>query len=247
MKRIVSHKSRNVIVICCAIVLTMAYFAFAYHKSRLDADLIAAIKFLDARRVNELLDEGADPNAFDTSQSTSIPISAMIARLFGKNKAQSEGPTALMVVFSPDHVTDSSGLHIAPEPIAIVKALLSKGANPNIVRHSGWDSQPVITHATAVGYLQCVQSLLRYHANPNLRGAQGTTSLMFAPNAPIAELLIRNGADVNLTDDSGHSALWFAKHLWSANQPPGVNSALIKVLRSSKGPLPQAGKGIGPL
>ncbi|MCW3052037.1 MAG: Ankyrin repeat protein [Chthonomonadales bacterium] len=220
-----SRKSRNraLIAISSAVVVLGVYFAVVYHRYRLNVDLIVAVKSSNAGHVRELLAGGADPNAVDSSTSSPITMRTVIERMLGKNETHADDPTALMLVFSLDQIVD---LHSNHEAIEIAEALLHAGAHPNLTRSSGWYSNPVLMHATVAGCLPCVQSLLHYRADPNLRGPQGMTPIMLAPDVRIAEALIKSGADVNITSRTGKNAIWFAE--LNPNHPSG----LIQLLRS---------------
>ncbi|ELT91225.1 hypothetical protein CAPTEDRAFT_131674, partial [Capitella teleta] len=71
--------------------------------------------------------------------------------------------------------------------------------------------------ASSTGNVQSVKRLLEHKADPNQRNNQGLTALMFAlhlddasTQETIVGLLIEHGADVNLTDCNGYSALQIA-------------------------------------
>ncbi|MBI3589787.1 MAG: ankyrin repeat domain-containing protein [Candidatus Melainabacteria bacterium] len=101
----------------------------------------------------------------------------------------------------------------------IVQALINKGANVN-VKTEGPAGGYTALHAAIEGSvledtdgnIGIINLLLKHGANIN--GGDGFTPLMEAAiqaNKEIVELLLSNGADPNLKDNEGHTALDFIK------------------------------------
>lgn len=83
-----------------------------------------------------------------------------------------------------------------------LEMLLKGGADPNTDSILGW--------AASRGNEEAVKILLSYKADVNYRDELGRIALHLADNPKIAGLLIENGADINLTDTEGNTALMFA-------------------------------------
>lgn len=81
---------------------------------------------------------------------------------------------------------------------------------------------------------EIVKLLLSKGANSNVRDSQfGRTLLMHAiieGNIEIVEILLGAGADINLTDKAGHTALWHAQQL--PDSP--VKSSIIDLLQGKR-------------
>jgi ankyrin repeat protein len=93
---------------------------------------------------------------------------------------------------------------------AEVERLLASGANPNADRVPGYEGRPALFHAATFGYVEIAGKLIQHGANANYGAERGAlTPLMLAAlngPAPMVELLVRSGADVN-ADASGSTAL----------------------------------------
>jgi ankyrin repeat protein len=72
-----------------------------------------------------------------------------------------------------------------------------------------------VPEASTRGRLDELAALLEAGADPDSRGDHGLTGLMVATSGDVIELLIRAGADVNLQDFSGRSALMH--QAWQGN------------------------------
>jgi ankyrin repeat protein len=96
------------------------------------------------------------------------------------------------------------------ENAEILEELIRYGANIN--QRDKMNNTPIII-AAAKNYYKHVEILLQNGANPNDVGANGYTALMFACSAKdvwdyrVIELLIMNGADINMQNDFYQTAL----------------------------------------
>ena len=99
-----------------------------------------------------------------------------------------------------------------------VKALLNEAVDPNILNSGG---KSPLMKAAMYGHKAVIEALLESGANPNLAGEEkseeGMTALMyiassfFASNrAEVIHLLVKRGADVNLQNQEGETALMMA-------------------------------------
>jgi uncharacterized protein len=186
----------------------------AHVQSHMDRGLIHAIKSSNSERAIELLRQGADANATDQSEGSTAfsRLAGLFRRAFRGRQPAASGsassePTALMLVFSPDHV--QSNMH--REPVELVRELLARGANVNATASAdSWCRTPVVIHAASGGNTQCVQALLEHGADPNSRNIAGGTPLMYAGNILTVRLLIARGADVNARTKDGSTVLRMA-------------------------------------
>lgn len=95
----------------------------------------------------------------------------------------------------------------------IIKLLLNAGADPNIKNH---ENVTALLEAAARGHTEIVKQLLKHRkVNINVQNNHGVSSLMHAAwhgHTEIAKLLIDAGANKNLKNSSGNTALDSAKH-----------------------------------
>lgn len=124
--------------------------------------LIAAITQNDTKAALALLEQGADPNTRDEPPKQVSIWQLLLDRLRGKHPAPSQAPTALMLAID------------LPENIPLIRALLDKGANPNVIIND--DDTPLL-RATEAGISsdddspprnKTILLLLEHGANVNL-------------------------------------------------------------------------------
>lgn len=105
-------------------------------------------------------------------------------------------------------------LHIAPEAMlhGVTALLLVKGADPNARDELG---RTPLMNAARAGDLKSVQHLLKHRADPNLATHKARwTALMWAArrgNPDVVTALLEAGANADLTDAKGQTALAIAK------------------------------------
>lgn len=88
----------------------------------------------------------------------------------------------------------------------VLKYLLTKGANPNLVFNNCQDN---LFFAVADSNLEAVKLLLKYGAEVNPQdNSVPLTMALHHNNFIIADYLISHGADVNLTDEDNRTALF---------------------------------------
>lgn len=96
---------------------------------------------------------------------------------------------------------------------AVALALLEKGADPNAKKEV--DGMTPLMYAANNGNTKLVQALLNKRADPNLKMSTGMTALILESNneetiATTMQLLLDYGADVNVANHWGFTALHFA-------------------------------------
>lgn len=93
--------------------------------------------------------------------------------------------------------------------ISGITSLLLAGADPNVSTRG--NVTPLI-YAAGGGHTEIVNVLLKYHADPRLKDAEGGTALLRAgvTRPDIVEALLQYGADPNTLDKKGRSLLSYA-------------------------------------
>ena len=93
-----------------------------------------------------------------------------------------------------------------------LELLLEKGAAINLCAEDR--NYSALMDAAQVGYLEAVQALLEKKADTNIQSKDGQTALILSVGrreADIVEMLVKHGADYNIKDGLGMSALGYAK------------------------------------
>ena len=169
--------------------------------------------------VKRLLEKGAEPNALTTTGVS--PLIATCKRssedYIWEERSYGLGPNAIHIVkqlvdagASVNHITNSGDTALIYAANAnntdIVRYLLQKDADPNITLDSGTSA---LFYAVTNDNVVMVRDLLIYRANPNQKQRDGRTPIILAArkNPNISRELIRRGADVNATDNNGHTAM----------------------------------------
>jgi uncharacterized protein len=165
----------------------------------------------------ELLTRGADPNAADDYHRAAL-FAAIDLRNFNHEKYG-------------DLPTDGR------DPLDLIKALLDRGANPNLRTDTvpvhglmqfdaswvNFDGQTPFVRAALSGDIEVMRLLLASGADPNIATAQGTTALMAASGinwipgqtyshsegeyVEAVKLCLTRGADVNAANSLGLTAM----------------------------------------
>jgi uncharacterized protein len=202
--------------------------------------LAEAAKLGDARMVKALLDAGARPDTANQDGETALMLAIKTGEL----------PVVEMLVKAGANVNAKETFHnqtalmwaaAAPKNAGeIVKLLLSKGADvkPRAL-YSDWESQitsepraqyrPVggltaVLYAARDGCYECVEALIGAGADVNLPSPEGVTPLMTAldnDHNDVAKLLLDRGANPNLWDWWGRTALYIAVDRKAAALAPG--------------------------
>src|SRR5580692_9082709 len=165
----------------------------------------------------ELLNRGADPNAADDYHRAAL-FAAIDLRNFNHDKYG-------------DLPTDGI------DPLNLIKALLAKGANPNLRTDTvpvhglmqfdaswvNFDGETPFVRAALSGDIEVMRLLLEHGADPNIATTQGTTSLMAASGinwipgqtyshseadyVEAVQLCLERGAPVNAANSLGLTAM----------------------------------------
>ena len=166
-------------------------------------DLFYYITRGDEPKVLELLNKGADPDSEDDRGRSALYIAIVnrrdtVGELLVNYGAEPEG-------FNRD---GDSYLYLAiiGELSFTATALVNSGANPNTINLYG---NNVLYLAIIKNLETTALALIRHGAEPNTVGSRGHV-LLQAINygmSEVAEELVLNGADVNIKDKNGYSAL----------------------------------------
>ncbi len=166
-----------------------------------------------------LFSRGRSPNPIGpVERASSLP--AVIAAEFGDEKVltlfsrhkvdweakdSEEGMTALLWINS---YTWAEPEKMRGSYYNTTKFLLENGANVNAQDSEG---NTVLMNKSSLGKLDFVKLFLAHKADPNLRNRAGQTALMLADFDPDVVLqLIKSGADINIRDNQGRTAVFYA-------------------------------------
>ena len=217
--------------------LLLDYQASIKFETRFDP-LVKAAQQDNPELIQLLLEAGCSPNTSDSSGSPlSQACSRCHVETIKTLLAAGANPgTELLRIFGAPFLAEqmSGLLGEQPDPTPkiplAIQAFIDAGADLDV---QGQDGTTALTLAISAGYLDVVNTLLGAGANPNLPGqlaymmalqepemqplmeryAQATPPLSLAAafgNTEIVQLLIEGGADMDLTDEQGRSAIAIA-------------------------------------
>jgi ankyrin repeat protein len=186
------------------------------HANNLPLKLASIQGFTDI--VSKLLDYDVNPNAEDTDiidtkflNHTALMLAAekghadtvqvLLAKGADPNIRHEDGYTALTL----------ASCNNAPHT-DVINVLLEHGADPDVLPKDQYSS--ALFCATRSGNEDLVKTLLDKHADPNIQGLYDRTPLMWAANkgyTKIVQMLLENGAKVNITTNNKETALSFAQ------------------------------------
>ena len=176
----------------------------------------------DLKKVKELIEEGADPNAYDENGSgTLLNFHPEVTRYLlskGANPDLQRNENILPVLVG-----------IAGFNTECLKTLLDAGADPNVSSHH--NGETALHHSVCGDNFEQVKALLDAGANPNRQTLPGKMTYMLWRDArvrgetplhraaaygtpEIIKLLLDAGADPNIRDANGDSPLsWASWHM----------------------------------
>lgn len=185
---------------------------------------------LDVKRLGFTSTIGEEALLIATKKGHTPIIEILIENDVYIDVKDSKGVTPLMVASDGTHLY-FEGSGIPPLNISTVKLLLKKGANVNNVDDQG-RTAIMLAVQEILERDQIVKLLLEYGADINKKDSKGWTALMHASNygdtyitspryykggpdihkesADIVKLLVQNGANVNVVNDEGKTALIIA-------------------------------------
>ena len=193
-----------------------------YNKtSDVNTHLFKAVKSGDTKKVELLLNQGADPNTKNEYGSAPLHEASWdgykeIVELLLKYGADPNAKNEYGV-YSPLHVASSKGYK------ETVELLLNYGADPNAKNEYG--SAPLLG-ASSNGHKEIVEVLLNQGADPNVKNNDGNTPLHIASvkrHKEIIEVLLNHGADPNVKNNDGNTPL----HIASRNG----NKEIVELLK----------------
>jgi ankyrin repeat protein len=191
--------------------------------------LAEAVKLADAKMVKMLLDAGAKPDAANLDGETALMLAIKNGDLSNVEQLLARGANVNVVEKFHNQTPLMYAASAQRNAAQMVKMLLAKGADPksrSLFRD--WDSQisseprgqyrPTGGHTALLlaardGCLDCIEPLLAAGASINTPTPEAVTPLMLAldnGHSEIAKLLLQKGANPNVWDWWGRTALYIA-------------------------------------
>jgi hypothetical protein len=186
------------------VLASCVWYARQSRQQRLDHALIEAIKKSDTQTAIALLDAGADANATDKPVRQQ-PVAQILFdcwdRLRGKKPPADAKPydPAILVLLRNDGAKNAP---LYPENARLMAALLDHGANSNAKDTAG---NSALSQAVQNDFHTSVRLLLEHGANPHLQGSGDL--LLSEADLENRQLLLKYGADINATTETGRTAL----------------------------------------
>lgn len=173
-------------------------------KEQLNKKLLKSAAIGDLAGVSQALTKGADINTQDENGYTAL----MYAAYYGQKEVllhllKNSADTSLKEKLRAENCLDLAiGNHND-----IAELLIDRGMSLDDCRH--------IVDYAAGGYTACVEFLLDHGVDVNARltSGDGSTAIMEARDIEVAELLLRRGADLSLTNNNGLTVLDKVAHL----------------------------------
>jgi ankyrin repeat protein len=194
--------------LACTLMVSLGVASAQAHAGAYD-DFMFAVKFNDARTVQTLLGKGMDPNAVEAVRGETVMMIALREKSMKvfeillthadiRLEARAHnGDTALMLA---SYMAN----------LVAVNKLIDAGAEVN---QPGWAA---LHYAALAGDLKIISILLEHAAYIDALSPNKTTPLMMAVRSgklAAVQLLLDEGADANLINNMGLSALEFAIQL----------------------------------
>ncbi len=190
-------------------VAIVAYFVVAtwsvVHHAQLGVDLIAAVKTDNTSAALAALDAGADPNVRDHRRN--VNYWWILRGGAAQDKTiEDHFASPLQIALNAEIVYGMGpGKHrFHQENVALIKALLDHGADPNGTAEQGTP----LMRAAEFGCSSTIKMLLDKGADMNKQDYGGMTALHFAVLVPKAEsvrLLLEKGANPDVKNKAGQT------------------------------------------
>ncbi|MXN75528.1 ankyrin repeat domain-containing protein [Burkholderia sp. 4701] len=193
-------------LVAAALVAGGLFAAVGAHAESLDA-LVKAVKFDDIADIGKQLKNGLDPN---TLAPNGDPLLVIAARE-KSDKVAAALAAAPKIDLEKEDKAGENALMLASlnGDVGLVKLLIDKGAE---VSKKGWAP---LHYAATNGQDAVVKVLLEHDAYIDTASPNGTTPLMMAArgnHGSTVNLLLDQGADPQVKNQLGITALEFAKH-----------------------------------
>ncbi|RQR57985.1 ankyrin repeat domain-containing protein [Burkholderia sp. Bp9002] len=193
-------------LVAAALVAGGLFAAVGAHAESLDA-LVKAVKFDDIADIGKQLKNGLDPN---TLAPNGDPLLVVAARE-KSDKVAAALIAAPKIDLEKEDKAGENALMLASlnGDVGLVKLLIDKGAE---VSKKGWAP---LHYAATNGQDAVVKVLLEHDAYIDTASPNGTTPLMMAArgnHGSTVNLLLDQGADPQVKNQLGVTALEFAKH-----------------------------------
>lgn len=187
-------------------------------------DFFKAVQFDDVRTVQSLLQRGFDPNTVNPAGHSGLMLAVREPSL--KVAEVLAGWPQTKVEVRNDK--DESPLMLAALKghLALVKKLVERDADVN---KTGWTA---LHYAASGGHTQVIDFLLENSAYIDAESPNGTTPLMMAAmygSPESVKLLIQAGADLNVKNMVGMTALDFAVRADRQNSKELIETALQRL------------------
>lgn len=154
---------------------------------------IARILISNKANVNATTKQGSTPINYSTSMGHGDMVQLLVDRGANPNITSNKEPSAIYFAIMSQNDT-------------LLKTLLDKGANPNATL----GGNPALYTAAACGTGKALELLLEHRVNPNVRQKDGGETAMFMAarqGKGLVEILLKHGADINIKDWGGKTAL----------------------------------------
>lgn len=175
-------------------------------------EIIRAVKAADCERIRQLVEEGANVDAYhcraiyQAVNDGEIDVAKTLLDLGADtNASYDDNETILMIAVKNLNVP-------------MTRLLLENNANVNASDRYGYTALMWAANTVRqqdVGQVEIARILLGYGADPNARNDQGMHSLILSGmrgQLDISKMLLERGADVHIADINGQNALYWARN-----------------------------------